>query len=93
MPGAHRDMDSRFCGAGTVAKCNNVYVNGRLWAVDGNENTHGGGNLKAVVGNTVKIGGIDVIVAVGDAADSDSVPHSPPDTHPKDASTDVFAYG
>jgi len=60
MPAAHRDTDSRVCGATTVsAQSRNVYVNGLLWSVNGDPNSHGGGNLLAAT-NNVFIGGIAV---------------------------------
>lgn len=95
MPGAHRDTDPRFpsCGAPTVASNHGVYVNGLLWAVNGDENKHKEGKLQAIVGHTVKISGIDVIVAIGDTAGGDEAGHSAPSTNPFGHSNDVFAYG
>ena len=55
--GAHRNTDSRACGATTVtAQAKNVYVNGLLWSINGDPNSHGGGNLIAATKN-VFIGG------------------------------------
>jgi len=60
MPAAHRDTDSRACGATTVsAQSRNVYVNGLLWSVNGDPNSEGGGSLSAGT-NIVFIGGIAV---------------------------------
>lgn len=94
MPGAHRDYDSRFCGAKTtVMGQGTVKVNGRLWAVEGDECTHGLGRLRAVTGFTVRINGLFVIVAVGDVAGSDLAFHPLPPTDPATASGNVSAYG
>lgn len=92
MPGAHRFGDSRFCGATTVAVDRRVYVNGRIWAVNGDQNTHGGGGLISVYGSTVRIGGIRVICAVGDKAGADLALHPVPPTDPSSASGNVFVY-
>lgn len=60
MPAAHRNSDSRACGASTVsAQSRNVYVNGLLWSIDGDPNSHGQGALSAAT-NSVFIGGIAV---------------------------------
>ena len=60
MPAAHRDTDSRTCGATTVsAQGRNVYVNGLLWSIDQDPNSEGGGALSAAT-NNVFIGGIAV---------------------------------
>ena len=46
MPGVHRNGDPRVCGALTIVTGqNSVYANGRLIAVNGDQNSHGGGNL------------------------------------------------
>lgn len=92
MPGAHRNSDTRYCGAATIVTGQgNVYVNGLLWAVEEDENSHGGGGLVSVVGSTVNINGKKVIV-FGDAAVADNEDHFPPDTWPEQKSSDVFAY-
>jgi len=60
MPAVHRNTDSRACGASTVSsQSRNVYVNGLLWSIDGDPNSHGGGPLSAAT-NNVFIGGIAV---------------------------------
>lgn len=60
MPAVHRDTDSRACGANTVsAQSRNVYVNGLLWSINGDPNSHGSGALSAAT-NNVFIGGIAV---------------------------------
>lgn len=92
MPGAHRNEDSRFCGAVTYCS-RNVKVNGRSWAVEGDPNSHGGGNLIQVYGpGNVRIGGKKVICAVGDAAGRDGLDHPIPPTDPSGASTNVWVY-
>lgn len=95
MPGAHRDEDTRFCGAKTiVVGQNSVHVNGKLWAVEGDPNTHGEGLLKAIYGvPCVTIEGKFVICAVGDAAEGDMREHSPGQTDPRGHSNQVLVYG
>jgi uncharacterized Zn-binding protein involved in type VI secretion len=95
MPGAHREDDSRFCGALTIVEGQGtVKVNSKLWAVDGDPETHGHGELVAVYGaKNVRINGILVICAVGDIAKPDDALHPLPPTDPKEASTDTFVYG
>lgn len=95
MPGAHRHADARFCGATTtVVGQSSVSVNGRLWAVEGDPNTHGQGLLIAVYGNPcVTIEGKYVICAVGDAAGGDRQEHSPGQTDPRGHSNQVVVYG
>lgn len=93
MPGAHRNGDSRFCGASTVASQSIVRVNGKGWAVEGDPNSHVGGNLIQVYGaGNVKIGGKKVICAVGDAAGGDLLGHPIPPTDPSGASPNVYVY-
>jgi uncharacterized Zn-binding protein involved in type VI secretion len=42
----HRQDDSRVCGATTVVTGQNfVFVDGKLWAVEGDPNTDGGGGM------------------------------------------------
>jgi uncharacterized Zn-binding protein involved in type VI secretion len=72
MPAAHRNLDSRACGAKTISLQNkNVYVNGKLWSVNNDPNSHGAGNLIAKT-NNVFIGG-KMVVNLGDAARPDSL--------------------
>jgi hypothetical protein len=60
MPAAHRNTDSRACGAATVtAQSRNVYVNSLLWSINGDTNNEGGGALSAGTKN-VFIGGVAV---------------------------------
>ncbi len=95
MAGVHRDSDSRSCGASTNASCNNVYTNGRITAVDGNPNSHGGGNLNASNPN-VYIGGILVVIN-GNGASPDSLCPLPGGAHcspsASSASGDTFIGG
>ncbi len=46
MPKAHREGDTRTCGAATVVVGQDfVFVNKKLWAVEGDPDDHGGGAL------------------------------------------------
>jgi uncharacterized Zn-binding protein involved in type VI secretion len=91
MPKAHRDNDSRTCGAKTlVSGQSNVYVEGKLWAVNGDENNHDLGKLRSVVGSKVKINNIRVIVQ-GDQASPDKI-HSEPLTWPSSFASKTYAY-
>ena len=97
MPAAHRDGDARICGASTVVGGQgSVFVNGSLWAVSGDPNSHGGGGL-IPSGATVYVEGTLVIVHAPDSAAPDALcppigpPHCAPDT--AGGSGDVFAYG
>lgn len=97
MPGAHRLGDSRICGASTIVSGQGtVFVNNRLWAVEGDPNTHGGGNLSSVYGpKNIYIENKHVIVAPGDIAGPDNFPpfgHPNPPTDPLSASPNVIAY-
>ncbi len=70
---AHRHNDSRICGAKTIVEGNQtVFVNGRLWAVKGDPNSHGNGRL-INTGTTVFIQGIPVIVVFPDPAMPDNL--------------------
>ena len=67
----HRHGDSRDCGAKTVVVGQStVFVNGRLWAVLNDPNTHGNGEL-INTGTTVFIEGKPVIVVSPDPAKPD----------------------
>lgn len=95
MPGAHRDTDERACAAlTTVVGQNDVFVNGLLWAVEDDPETHSAGELVAVYGDlNVYINGKLVIVALGDTALVDGAGHTPSQTKPVEHSPDVFCYG
>ena len=72
MPPVHRDTDVRSCGALTISsQSKNVYVNGLLWAIEGDTETHGDGQLIASVKN-IFIGGKRIIIK-GDSAAPDDV--------------------
>jgi len=72
MAYSHRHNDSRACGALTVVSGQDfVTIEGQLWAVDGNPNSHGGGALSASK-TYVTIGGKPIIVA-GDSAAPDAL--------------------
>ena len=97
MPAAHRNNDSRTCGASTVVQNQStVFVNGQLWAVKGSQNNHGSGGLINTTGDTVFIEGKPVIVNGPDNADPDNLcpPLGGEHCNPKTAqgSENVFAY-
>ena len=69
---AHRDGDARVCGASTVVTGQStVFVNGKLWAVDNDPNSHGGGEL-APVDAGVYVEGKPVVVHRPDTAAIDA---------------------
>jgi uncharacterized Zn-binding protein involved in type VI secretion len=91
MPAAHRNNDSRTCGAKSVVQNQTtVFVNGELWAVKGTVNNHGDGQLINTTGSTVTIEGIPVIVHGPDNAQPDNADHPNPAT--AEGSSNVFAY-
>ena len=95
MPGVHRHGDSRKCTATTrVEGQDNVYVNGKLWAVEGDPCTHENGPLKAIYGaKNIHINNKKVICALGDTASgSDNAGHEPGPVDPEGASSDVIVY-
>jgi uncharacterized Zn-binding protein involved in type VI secretion len=72
MPAVHRNGDSRACGAATiVAGQSTVFVEGKLFSVQGDPNSDGGGSLIAS-GSTVRVNNIPIIV-VGDGASPDAL--------------------
>lgn len=92
MAGAHRESDTRLCGATNIVEGQStVYVNGQLWAVENDQDTHLEGRLISTIGSTVFIEGKKVIV-LGDTATTDLAGHTPPLTDPATASGDVEAY-
>lgn len=95
MPGAHRQGDSRQCGATTiVGGQTTVFANDKLWAVDGDSCTHGGGNL-IHTGTTVYNEDKLVIVNTADKTTTACVSplHLPPTINQTaSGSGDVFAY-
>jgi uncharacterized Zn-binding protein involved in type VI secretion len=96
MPGAHRNGDSRACGAATIVVMQStVFVNGQLWAVLGDIDSHGDGQLTPT-GTTVFAGGLPVVVLGDPAIPDDECPIlDGPHCNPKTvtASGDTFAYG
>jgi uncharacterized Zn-binding protein involved in type VI secretion len=72
MPFSHRNNDSRICGALTIVVGQDfVTVDGQLWSVDNDPNTHGGGQL--ISSQTwVTIDGKGVIVK-DDSSDPDAL--------------------
>lgn len=100
MPGAHRDGDNRFCDAITnVTGQSTVFVNGVLWAVEGDLDSHcNEGALIASYGaKNVYIENKLVICAVGDTAAPDHqfcfIEHPTGVTNPFGHSSDVAVYG
>lgn len=95
MPQAHLNGQARICGASTVVSGQStVYVNGQLWAVENDPNSHGEGGL-IPSGYGVFIEGKPIIVHAPDSAQPDLlcplVPHCDPATAA--GSGDTFAYG
>jgi uncharacterized Zn-binding protein involved in type VI secretion len=72
MAYAHRHGDLRACGATTVVSGQSfVTVDGQLWAVENDQNTHGAGGLIASK-SYIKINGKSVIVQ-NDNANQDNL--------------------
>jgi hypothetical protein len=93
MPKAHRHADSRVCGASTiVVGQTSVKVNGRLWAVKDDPNSHGGGELIPSF-NSVTIAGKRVIVHTPDQAKIDGFDHVGMADATSGHSGSVSAYG
>lgn len=96
MPGAHRHGDNRICGATTtVVGQSTVFVENKLFSVEGDTDTHSAGALIAS-GSTVFVNGKKVII-LGDHANPDvlcftvGAPHCDPYT--VTASGTVSVYG
>ncbi|TCR60933.1 hypothetical protein [Bosea sp. BK604] len=81
MAFAHRHGDVRNCGATTIVSGQgHVTVDGKLWAVEGDQNSHGGGAL--ITSHAwLTINGRGVIV-VGDHAAPDALCPIPPHCDP-----------
>lgn len=80
MVEVHRHGDSRACGATTLVTGQNfVFVDGQLWSVEGDQNTHSGGALIAGKIAAIYINGKRVI-GNGDSAVEDGLKHSDPAT-------------
>lgn len=86
----HRNNDLRGCGATTtVAGQDFVFVDGELWAVDGDPNTDGGGGLIPGGIAAIYINGKRVI-GKDDSADPDSLcPIDPTHCNPYASSGDA----
>lgn len=69
-----------------------MFVNGKLWAVKDDQNTHGAGQL-IPSGNSVYINNKLVIVHKPDNALADNSGHLPATTKTNEGSGDVFAHG
>lgn len=92
MPKAHKHGDARACGATTVVVGQStVTVNGKLWAVKDDPNTHGEGGL-IPTGSTVSIEGKLVIVHTPDLAKPDLAGHASTADQTATGSDDVTAY-
>ena len=74
MPSAHTQTDIRTCGGTTIVVGQSfVYVNGKLWAVEGDPDNHGHGELIASQ-SFVLISGIPAILDGDSAAPDDLCP-------------------
>jgi hypothetical protein len=93
LPKAHRNADRRACGALTfVEGQSTVFVNGKLWAVENDGNTHTAGGLIPSF-HGVFIEGKPVIVHTPDLAHVDGLEHVATEDETAEGSGDVFAYG
>lgn len=99
MPKAHRNNDARFCGARTIVQGQStVFVNDKLWAVEGDPNTHVHGELQSIYSKrNIFIENKRAIVAIGDRAAPDGPNplkpvHPYPPTDPLEGSFNVIAY-
>lgn len=93
MPKAHRQTDSRFCSGKTiVSNQSSVFVNGLLWAVEGDECEHERGDLICSGQRSVFIEGKPVITAVKDKGVPDLLGHPTGPVNPQSGSSNVFAY-
>lgn len=92
---AHRDLDPRSCGASTtVDNQSTVFVNNKLWAVEGDPNSHGSGGL-IPTGQTIFVENQLVICHTPDNAAPDNLcPINPVHCNPQTAggSPDTFCY-
>lgn len=92
MSQAHRNSDLRACGATTiVVGQSTVYVNGQLWAVEDDPNTHSGGGL-IPSSHTVFVEGKPVIVNKPDLAKVDGLDHAGSEDETAQGSDNVYAY-
>lgn len=92
MPAIHRHGDLRACRATTiVVGQGSVFVNSKLWSVDGDPNSHGSGELYPSH-NGVFVNGKPVIVNTPDPARTDNFPHWPDVTKTAQGSPDSYCY-
>ena len=94
MPGAHREDDTRYCGAKTeVIQQSTVFVNDRLWAVQGDTCDHADGFLYADYGaKNIYVENKLIICAPGDKATPDDFGHTSPLVDPETSSSDTIVY-
>lgn len=99
MPGAHRNGDKRSDSTQSTTIVSNqstVFVNNKLWAVEGDMESDGMGQLISKSAGTVFVNGIKIIVEGTDDASPDPLcallggEHCHP--HANEGSSDVFAY-
>lgn len=93
MPAAHRAGDSRSCGAGTIVTGQgSVFSEKKLWAVNGDANSHGGGALTSAKGLAAKVfAEKKPVIVIGDGASGDSALHANPSA--ANGSQFTIAYG
>lgn len=90
---AHLDGQSRECGATTIVSGQNfVYIDGKLWAVEGDKNSHEEGGLIATTGNSIYINGKLVIVHGPDPAEIDLLGHVGLDDGTAEGTSTVYCY-
>ena len=91
---AHRDTDSRACGAKTtVVGQSTCKVNNLLWSVDDDPNDHGAGDLDANSTDKVFIENKPVVVHTPDKGKViDGHLHSKVEVRTSQGSADTFAY-
>ena len=93
LPKAHTHKMKRKCGAFTIVNGQStVFVNGELWAVNGDPNSHGSGRLIAGNALNIWVEGKNVIVHTPDRATVDNAGHPPGQTDTAEGSSDTFAY-
>jgi hypothetical protein len=93
MPAAHRAGDSRSCGAGTIVTGQgSVFSEKKLWAVNGDANSHGGGALTSAKGLAATVfAEKKPVIVLGDGASGDSALHANPSA--ANGSPATLAYG
>lgn len=92
MPPAHTHGMLRKCGATTVVTGQSfVHIDGQLWAVENDKNTHLHGELIAS-NSGIYINGKRVIAHTPDHAQPDDAGHINPETDTDEGSGFVFVY-